>query len=847
MAIGRRRVRLPTADVGYAGGMMALLLLAACDPAPKPGTAGDPADTADAVDTAAADTAETGDPGDSGDTADSGDTGPAPDDGPPAWTGTFFDAPDLRIASCGSSDGELVVAVGPDLDGDGLSEVAVGSPDADGDAYGEGRVYVLDGADVVAGTVDLFAPMATLRPPGPSLRGALGTRLRWVGDRDGDGVDDLYVAGFWLASGADLLAGGEFSPRGVSMGGVLGLPRRWDDLDGDGLEDWVLGDPSMEPDHVSGGGAVFVALDADFGSAGVANYAFEVHGDTVGLGLGADVVPLDVDLDGDGIRELLATQAGGAAILGSAAILAGEATASGATLGTVGGVDISDDVTVLGDVDGDGIDDLAFLASGRLCTLAGADVAAGTVEASCDATTIPDLLAAAGDVDGDGDLDVWVAEGAAVSAVDAGDLLSGAWTVVRTLPERDDDVEALETADAGVWVGVTTSGWTPDEAIWRFDDDGALSTTLLAGGWGGEPEAPAVRDVDHDGLDDLVFSTWPSKRVYVVTGAQLAAGGELSLCDAAYTFVHDGDTATFLDDVDGDGVDEVVVASWWAEDDGNAYAVLDGASMLSTGVAVERARLVARPLVATGCRALPDGAEPVVTGEGDGLVVYRPELLAGVDADVARVGAIDARTFSGCAPDLDGDGLEELLVPWQGYDGLAVVFAASLDPDVVVDPSEAAVVLFPGEESTVTPLFAGTLGLDPVWGFLQGNRVGWYTLPALPVASEDDLGAYTTPGWDYTGADAAWLDDAVGGPEPDLVAHIADGDWNRGFYALDGTDLRGEKQLLVATVPHENDLWDWEGGQGPDVLGAGASSLWLVYRTDDAMRWTLELVVARGQ
>lgn len=310
-----------------------------------------------------------------------------------------------------------------------------------------------------------------------------------------------------------------------------------------------------------------------------------------------------------------------------------------------------------------------------------------------------------------------------MSAVDAADLVAGSWTVVRTLPALEYTIAQLAAGDHGVWVNSTTDGWRARDAVWRYEDDGTLGASVTGGGWGGEPSAPLLRDVDHDGLDDLLINADTHAR-FVVTGAQLALGGDISLCDAAYQFTHDADGAWFADDV----------------------------------------------------------------------------------------------------------------VP-----------PSALTPDTTFDPAAAALVLFTEDLSAdVTPLFAGTFGTASVWGFTSGTLLRWYTLPPGPVTSTEDLGdTFYVPG-ESNREDGAWLDYAVGGDEPDLIVHLADADWEYGFYAIDGADPT-ERIQIAPTVPHANDLWDWEAGQGPDVLRTDASSLWLRYRTDAVLRYQLELVFARAE
>lgn len=404
--VGEERLRRPSAP-GYPAGMLVLLL--ACTPAPKP--ISDPADSAtpdSGIDTEPDDTAADTSPDDTA----LGDTAPdtaAPDPvntGPKVWTGTFFEAPDVRITSCGSSEDELFVAEGPDLDGDGLPEVAIGSPDADGDVYGQGRVYVLSGADVATGTADMFAPLASVTVPGAQARDGFGAELAWIADRDGDGLDDLLVAGggYWFVSGADLLAGGDLAPTSVTFFGVWGFPERWDDVDGDGRDDWILADSGREEDWTSGGGAVYVLLDADFGPTGATAPLTWVGGAEEYRYLGGDATPLDVDLDGDGLRELLVTDAADAVVLGSSTILAGETSALVAEIARIPGVGAGS-LVVLGDTDGGGVEEVAFVSSSDdVCVIRGEDLTGGTIAPSCAVTA--NMLAAAGDVDSDGDLDV---------------------------------------------------------------------------------------------------------------------------------------------------------------------------------------------------------------------------------------------------------------------------------------------------------------------------------------------------------------------------------------------------------------------------------------------------------
>ncbi|MCX7421441.1 MAG: FG-GAP-like repeat-containing protein [Planctomycetia bacterium] len=231
----------------------------------------------------------------------------------------------------GTFFGSSVASLG-DVDGDGVPDLAVGaSNDATGQ-LGAGAVYVLRlNAD---GTVKSSTKIASGLNGGPTLANSdqFGTSVASLGDLDGDGVTDLAV-GAINDSSAGTQRGVVYVLRLNADGTVKGSTK---------IASGTNGGPTLANFDLFGSS---VAAIGDLDGDGVTDLAVGAFGDSAGANRGA-VYVLRMNADGT--------------------VKSSTKTASG----TNGGPALSDDdnfgssVAAVGDLDGDGVIDLAVGAFG---------------------------------------------------------------------------------------------------------------------------------------------------------------------------------------------------------------------------------------------------------------------------------------------------------------------------------------------------------------------------------------------------------------------------------------------------------------------------------------------------
>jgi len=398
------------------------------------------------------------------------------------------------------------VSATSDADGDGTADVVVGAPRVTPNALEEaGRAYVVRGkedtdpvmlADVALGT-------GGFAMDGEAAWTYAGWTVSGAGDVNGDGLGDLLVSAPWAPYGGQSYAGrayvvfGKADTTAVSLadvttgtGGFLIAGEAEDgnsgialsgagDVDGDGLDDVIVGAPWVGPgDDRSGRSYVVFGKDNTDGvlladvSQGYGGFA--IHGEAASDYSG-EAVSGAGDVNGDGLADV---------IVGAHQADPNGAESSGRTY-VVFGKDNSDAVSL-------------------------ADVAQGTGGFALDGEAESDesgfSVSGAGDVDGDGHSDIVVgAPGGAANGAD-----SGRTYVVFGKAETD----LVSLADVAQGIG----GFVLDG-----EAEGDLSGFSVSGGG----------DVNGDGHADLVVgahqadpnSVDSSGRTYVVFGFACSDAG----------------------------------------------------------------------------------------------------------------------------------------------------------------------------------------------------------------------------------------------------------------------------------------------------------------------------------
>lgn len=656
--------------------------------------------------------------------------------------GTSFATP-----AVGTWDGEALavqlgyaVAALGDVDGDGLDDAAI-------DAYGiddfTGRIYIFAGD--VAG---LEASAATTLDGGDY---GIGRKLAGPGDIDGDGYADLLAG----ASGAVTAFHGssvglETTPwqelRGV--GGYANTFAAGSDIDGDGRPDVAVADRSDD-------GSVHLYRGTAAGLEVFMTLTNRELGDTFGeeVGMGGDV-------DGDGYDDVLVAGTEGFGLFRGSD--AGVDNSPAAFVMAEGKLDFSNVLTIVGDVDGDGRDDIGagstllnqatvFLGTmdgfdpDAIGLAGGSDLGASLVGADVDADGWMDVIVGApGDLEGAGSVGLYAgATGGPASAAtdqvkgDAGDQVGtsaaggdidgdGIADLMVMVPGGQGGVGELRMWRGAVggpatdptWLAVSTKARLGGTATIAGDLDGdsyadvalenadtldihpgsasgpAEEASLTLGwgsGWGGPGRGlAAAGDVNGDGFGDLLVGLVRGDRFDLFLGGPdgVPAEAQVTVLDRYATHTA-GHSLAGAGDVDGDGYDDVVSGGYVHSSTGRAWWFGGAPEGLRTDDEVE--------LLPAGDR---DDLDYDVDGAGDIDGDGYADVVVGVPWDLSadpgmvwifvgssagpmwagkvegtESGALFGDTVAGVG-DLDVDGFDDVAVGAPGA-GYAYVFAGS--------------------------------------------------------------------------------------------------------------------------------------------------------------------------
>ncbi|MDB5472530.1 MAG: Ca2+-binding protein toxin-related [Caulobacter sp.] len=498
------------------------------------------------------------------------------------------------IGEAPSSRAGWSVASAGDVNGDGIDDLIIGAPAADPNGDNTGASYVVFGrhtaaAGGFAANLDLGDLDGTngFRIGGAAIGGQSGRSVACAGDVNGDGIDDLIVGAVYADvnghySGASYVVFGRQTAtvggfaadlnlsaldgtNGFRLGGAASDDRSgWSvasagDVNGDGVDDLIVGSPLADP---SGGasGASYVVFGRDTAAAGAfaadlnlsaldgAN-GFRIRGAAAYSRSGISVASAG-DINGDGIGDLVV----------GAYTATPNGTGSGASYVVFG-----KNTAIAG----------AFAADLALSDLNGSNGFRISGAARFDHSGIS--VASAGDINDDG--------------ID--DLIIGARYVNG------------DTGASYVVFGrntATTGAFAADLPLSSLNGANGFRIRGAAGYDQAGFSVASAGDVDGDGIDDLIIGAkyadphgGQSGASYVVFGRNTAADGAfgadliVSALDGQNGFringVAAGDASGFsvasAGDINGDGLDDLIIGATSAGANGAGYVVFGQSSRVN--------------------------------------------------------------------------------------------------------------------------------------------------------------------------------------------------------------------------------------------------------------------------
>ena len=629
----------------------------------------------------------------------------------------------------GSQAGEnfgYSVATAGDVNGDGYSDILVGSPNWNVPFVNGGRVQLF------LGSASGLTAVAAWTLQGPQANVRLGFSISTAGDLNGDGYSDVAIGApgllgsgaviVFLGSAAGLGATPAYtlvgdSQAGCEFGSSVGLAG---DVNGDDHSDLLVGAPK----YGSSKGKAYCY----YGAASSLILGWSFAGVVANAQVGYNVAGAG-DLNGDGLSDVaigapyqpkVPTSNNGAVHVFRGNAGTGLSAASSSILTGVGSANFGYGISSAGDMNGDGYADLLIGAPGTASGNGAVHLFLGTAAASMVPTTAASTLTGsggerlgssvslAGDVNGDGYADVIL--GSPNSGTDKGKV-----RVYKGGPTAQFDASHLYWTRTGSITGaylgaaVATGGDVNGDGV----SDLLLGTPGQAGTgvvsiFHGKPDPPSTTiqwsslgtqnngymgrcvasagDVNGDGYSDVLIGAPGMDGAKGRAMLYLGSASGLTAVPAWTTYGENaldqfGYCVASAGDVNGDGYSDVLVgaASWphyaWA---GKAYLYLGGPLGLSAtptwtytgntdGTDGDR---VGYSLSSAG-DVNGDGYSDVAVGaylynSGQGRAYVFNGSATGLASTASWVGTGDPQSFYGAsislAGDVNGDGYDDLIV-----------------------------------------------------------------------------------------------------------------------------------------------------------------------------------------
>ncbi|HED52865.1 MAG TPA: hypothetical protein ENJ00_01515 [Phycisphaerales bacterium] len=476
------------------------------------------------------------------------------------------------------------------------------------------------------------------------------------------------------------------------------------DVNGDGIDDLIIGARDADPNGHSAAGESYVVFGRTTGfGASIELSSLDGTNGFLLNGINAedwsgDSVSGAGDVNGDGIDDLIVGAFGadpnGQSGAGESYVVFGKSTGFGASVelssldGIVGfslnGIDAIDQsglsVSSLGDINGDGFDDIiigaprayphgTYIAGQSYVVFGHSTNFAASIELSSLGGTTGFVLngidvydfsgwsvSSAGDVNGDG--------------ID--DLIIGAFNAA---PSGESYVVFGRTTGFGASIELSSLDGTNGFVINGIDVGDSSGSSVSSAG-----------DVNGDGIDDLIIGayradpngTYSAGESYVVYGRSAGFGASFNLAslDGTNGFVLNGiedsdlsgSSVSSAGDVNGDGIDDLIIGAWGADPNDQLYAgecyVVFGRS-IGFGASLDLSSLDGTTgFVINGIDAFDRSGRSVssagdVNGDGiDDLIIGAPLADPNGQTDAGESYVVFGRSDAApCVPDVNGDGV----------------------------------------------------------------------------------------------------------------------------------------------------------------------------------------------